>query len=333
MTLGRPTGATQGGMIVVPGVGMLERGAPGTEGAAPGLRGDPVVADPSISVPGPVRSVFSDASSGSPAVPATPKLVVSLEQCFDRVKAGKVDIPTTLEFQARRDHDKSIKSLFDALPRVEKELELAVYIWTKAHSSEAVSTREFAAALIYISRFRNRMFFSLLAIPRLEVLADSGCEALQQFCSIMNACPDLDIDAVYRSIGRQNKVYPVREAVPLEQLIDEFNSLKLMGSFEAFLLDIVRPGTQRVETVGLIRQERKRQLRAEGCIDALTFRKLQARLHFEDRVEVLGILSQSSAYSSFLSSFVSTYVAGYEMSTAELASSLGAMFVRGRRAK
>jgi len=320
-------------MIVAPDAGMLERGAPGTEGGEPRLYDDPIVARPSMSVPRPVRSVLSDSSSDSPAAPKSPPLVVSLEQCFERVKAGKVDVPTTIEFQARRDHDKSIKSLFDALPRIGKELELAVYIWTKAHPSEAVSTRDVAAALIYISRFRNRMFFSLSAIPRLEVLAESDSEALQQFCAVMNSCPDLDMDAVYRSVGRQNKVYSVREAAPLAQLIDEFNSFKPMGSFEAFLLDIARPATQKVEVVGLIRQERRRQLRAEGCIDAPTFRKLQARLHFEDRAEVLDILSQSSAYSSFLSSFVSTYVASYEMSASELASNLGAMFVRGRRAK
>jgi hypothetical protein len=279
----------------------------------------------------PLSSVLSGAPSGGPKLPPPPQFVLELEQCFQRVKAGELQAATMLEFRARRHHDKSVRSVFDPLPHLDEPLELTVFIWMNAHPSENIAPRDLALALIYISQFRHLIFFSAPAIPRLEVLAAHDDEALRQFCTILNSCPDLNVDAVYRAVGRQKKIYSVYEATPLAELIEEFNALKPMGNLEVFPLDDVGPVTQKHGAVGFVRQDRRRQVRVESYIDVPAFRKLQARLHFEDREEILLILSQSSAYSSFLSAFVSIYVAGYEMPTAELANRLGAVLVRGQR--
>jgi hypothetical protein len=282
----------------------------------------------SVSAPLPMRLIWSESPSDGTA-PPPPRFVVELERCFQKVQAG-LPVETLTEFRARRHHDKGVKIVFDALPRFDEPLELALFVWMKANPSEVVAPHNLSAGLTYISRFRDKMFFSAPAIPRLEVLAAIDQGALHQFCSIMNACPDLDVDAIYRAVGRQKKVYSTYENTPLAQLLDEFNARRAMGDFEAFLLEAAGTETQKVGRVGFIKHERSSNLRADGCLDDPTFRKLQARLHFEDRPEILYILSQSSAYTSSLARFVPTYIAGYEMQTADLASRLGTILVCGK---
>lgn len=296
---------------------------------ASAAEGGPVTGHASVFAPEPVRHVRSEAVTDGAAAPMPPRLVLELEQCFQQVRAG-LPAATILEFRARRHHDKAVKAVFDALSRCDETQELAAFVWMKANPSEVISPNDLSTALIYVSRFRDQIFFSPPAMPLLEVLAASDEAALHQFCSIMNTCPDLDIDAVYRAVGRQKKVYHAHEAMPCAQLLNEFNTRRAMGNFRAFLIEHSVAAKQKLGGVGFIRQERGRHLRAESCLDEPTFRKLQARLHFEDRPEIMHILAQSSVYASFLPKFVSAYVTGYEMPAADLATKLGTILLRGK---
>lgn len=263
-----------------------------------------------------------------PAPPPTPHLVSELERCFDQVHAAEVPAATLLEFQARRFLDKSVRTLFETLPRLDEKSELVAFIWMKANSFAAISPSQLSAALVYVSHFRKKIFFSEPHIPILQALAANDERALDRFCQIMNACPDLDADSVYRSVGRQMKLYLNHESISLSQLFREFNERGVMGSFEVFSLEEGRVRGPKGGGVGFLRRERARQLRAEGRLDSMTFRKLQARLHFEDRPEILHILAQSSAYAPFVAIFASAYIDGYESETMELAHRLTAILVR-----
>jgi hypothetical protein len=262
-----------------------------------------------------------------PTPPPTPSLVLELERCFEQVKAAGVPAAIRVEFHARRNHDKDVRTIFEALPRVDERLEFATFIWMKHNSFTAVATSQIAAAIIYIDRFREKIFFSERAIPRLELLSASDDRALIQFCTVMNSCPDLDSDMVYRAVGRQYKIYLSYETTPLAQLLQEFNERCLMGNFEVFFLDEGRAGGLKGGGVGFLRRQKARELRAEGRLDLMAFRRLQARLHFEDRPEILHILAQSSAYAPILAGFARAYIDGYEDEDTEFARRLSVMVV------
>jgi hypothetical protein len=281
-------------------------------------------------VPIPARVVQTQATIDNPSLPTLPKFVAELEKCLRQVEAGGVHAATVREFRSRRHHDKAAKDIFDGMPGVDEKHELAAFVWMKANPEGAVVPDDFAIALKYLSRFKDKIFFSAPAIPWLEVLAAGDEAALDEFCAIINSCPDLDIYSVYQAVGRKRKIYVTYEATPIEQLLEEFNVQCVMGSFEAFFLEGTGPAKNNKGGVGFIRPERHRQLRAEGWIDVTMFRRLQARLHFESRPEILEVFARPSSYASIFAGFVSAYVDGYEMETHDLMIRLGAVLVRGR---
>ncbi len=281
-------------------------------------------------VPIPVRRVHPETPTDASPHPAPPRFVVELENCIRQVEAGGVDTATVREFQSRRRHDKAVREIFGAIPGFDEKLELAAFVWMKANPSDSILPADIAIALTYLSRYKDKIFFSASAIPCLEILAAGDEAALSEFCAIINSCPDLDLYSVYRDVGRQRKIYVAYEATPIERLLEEFNTQGIMGSFEAFLLDDTDQSKSSKGGVGLIRRERQRQVRAEGRIELAMFRKLQTRLHFEGRPEILELLGRSSTYASSLAGFVSTYIDGYEMETHDLVTRIGAMLVHAR---